>query len=897
MTLPDTTNSINMSMEVQRIKDRCIALISTEANTASFKEALKQGTEQVHALFDKGAHIKDVIHLQTRLIDNVLIAIWEHFFSLEQRQSMALVAVGGYGRGELHPKSDIDIMVLLKDSESRALNDDISGFITQLWDLGLDIGHSVRTVDECISESINDLTVITNLMEARHLEGNEALFKLMMESLGPDKTWIPYHFFQGKMKEQAARRDRFHDTAYRLEPNIKESPGGLRDIQTIGWISKRYFGTERLHDLVEEDFLNNEEYESLIDGQYLLWKIRYLLHRISGRREDRLLFDFQRDLAHKFGYTDDENNRSIEGFMQSYYRTVMQMQRLNEIVLQRFQEVLKDLRTPSSVAPINERFQINNGYLEVRSETIFETAPEAMLEIFQIYARSMEIKGIRANTIRLIRNNLDKIDDTFRDSIEARKLFMQIFRDPKKLTRKLRRMNRYGVMAAYLPDFENIVGRMQYDLFHIYTVDEHTTRVIRNLRRFALPSYRNELPHCSMIMDQIRKPELLYIIGLFHDIAKGRGGDHSELGAEAVITFCENHFINKEDTEVVQWTVRNHLIMSTTAQRRDISDPEVIHDFATRVGTRRKLNHLYLMTVADIRATNPELWNSWKENLIRDLFKYTARALHRGLDTPVDKDAAIEQKRKDASELLKEQLNDTDKNEITQLWDGLGEDYFLRYFADEIAWHSLEILNHSGDSPLIAIRHDRERGSSEVLIYAHDHAHLFSLLVAELDSLGLNILAANIGTTNTEYALNTFSILERDDKPISDEERVIDIKSGLRSCILCPDKLPNLQEQFVPRRLRHFQFEPTITIDNEISERFTSIYIEAADRPGILSRIGRCFLSANILVHSAKVSTLGEKIEDVFYVTDQNHKQLQDEKLIFELHDCFVIHLTDTDPT
>ena len=895
--LPDTTDSINMPMEVQRIKDRCVALTTEDASTSTFKEALKQGTEQVHELFDSGAHIKNVIHLQTSLIDSVLVLIWDHFFSAEQRQSMALVAVGGYGRGELHPKSDIDIMVLLKDGESRALNEDISAFITQLWDLGLDIGHSVRTVDECISESINDITVITNLMEARHLEGNAVLFQLMTESLGPDKTWIPYHFFQGKMKEQADRRARFHDTAYRLEPNIKESPGGLRDIQTIGWISKRYFGTEQLHDLVDEDFLNNEEYESLIEGQYLLWKIRYLLHRISGRREDRLLFDYQRDLAHKFGFTDDEQNRSIEGFMQSYYRTVMQMQRLNEIILQRFQEVLKDLRIATTVAPINERFQIRNGYLEVRSETLFDTIPEAMLEIFQVYARSMEIKGIRANTIRLIRNNLDKIDDSFRDSIEARKMFMQIFRDPKKLTRKLRRMNRYGVMAAYLPDFENIVGRMQYDLFHIYTVDEHTTRVIRNLRRFALPNFRNELPHCSMIMDQIRKPELLYIIGLFHDIAKGRGGDHSELGAEAVVTFCENHFVNKSDTELVQWTVRNHLIMSMTAQRRDISDPEVIHDFATRVGSRQKLNHLYLMTVADIRATNPELWNSWKENLIRDLFKYTARALHRGLDTPIDKDTAIEQKSTDALALLSDTLSQSDKEQARRLWDGLGEEYFLRYFPDEIAWHSQEILNHQEDTPLVAIRHGSERGSTEALIYTHDHEHLFSLLVTELDLLGLSILAANIGTTNTEYALNTFSILERDDNPISGDDRVASIKAGLRNCLLSPDNLPRLQEQFVPRRLRHFQFEPTITIDNEISERFTSIYIEAADRPGILSRIGRCFLKADILVHSAKVSTLGEKIEDVFYVTDSHHKQLQNDKLLFDLHDCFVSHLTDTDPT
>ncbi|MCB1757872.1 MAG: HD domain-containing protein, partial [Gammaproteobacteria bacterium] len=447
--------------------------------------------------------------------------------------------------------------------------------------------------------------------------------------------------------------------------------------------------------------------------------------------------------------------------------------------------------------------------------------------------------------------------------------------------------------AAYMPDFQNIVGRMQYDLFHIYTVDEHTSHVIRNLRRFALPNYRNEFPHCSMIMDQIRKPELLYLMGLFHDIAKGRGGDHSELGAVAAITFCENHYLNKVDTNLVQWAVRNHLIMSMTAQRRDISDPAVIHDFAKRVGSREYLNHLYLLTVADIRATNPDLWNSWKENLLRDLYNYTARALNRGLDSPVDKEEDIRQKMLDVREIFEKRQLRFAQDRIEKLWEELGEEYFLRYFPDEIAWHTQAILEHEDNTPLVRLRQDGERGSTEILVYTQDHDNLFALMVSELDRLNLNILAANVGTTAAEYALNTFVVLEHNDNTITDPVRVKQIQNSLLLKLQNPDQLPALQNQQIPRILRNFQFEPNVTIDNDISERFTSIYIEAADRPGVLSKIGRCFLNCKIIVHSAKVTTLGEKIEDVFFVSDHNHEKLQDDKLLFALYDCFLDTLTD----
>ena len=878
---------------VHTLRSLCDTVDLSKEPVFALKRVLTAGNEEIDTLFRSGTPIESIVHLQTTLVDFVLLAIWQNKFSEEERRGMALVAVGGYGRGELHPYSDVDIMVLLRDGESRHLNEQISGFITDLWDLGLDIGHSVRTVDECISESISDLTVVTNLMESRLLDGNHVLFTLMTEAIEPGQTWNSADFFRAKLQEQTDRRVKFQDTAYRLEPNIKESPGGLRDIQTIGWISRRYFGTEQIHELVDSDFISENEYEDLLRGLHLLWEIRYVLHRLTGRREDRLLFDHQRALAHHFGYTNDEHNQSIESFMQRYYRTVIQMQRLNEIVLQKFQEIVQEQETPATIEPISERFQLRNGYLEVTSEDLFAEHPEALLEIFQVYARSPEIKGVRANTIRLIRANLHRIDDDFRERDDAKQLFMQIFRDPKKLTRKLRRMNRYGVMAAYLPDYENIVGRMQYDLFHIYTVDEHTTRVIRNLRRFALPNHRSELPHCSMIMDQIKKPELLYITGLYHDIAKGRGGDHSELGAQMAREFCQRHGLNKVETDMVAWAVENHLLMSMTAQRRDITDPEVIHDFASRVRNRDNLNHLYLLTCADIRATNPELWNSWKENLLRDLFRQTARALHRGLDSPLQKDDAIELKKDEARDRLLRDSPEIDFSRVDHLWNALGEEYFLRYFAKEIAWHTVAILEDFEQTPLVKLRRDNDRGSTELLIYTHDHEHLFALIVALLDRAGLNIMTANVGTTAGNFALNTFMVLEHDDTPAQGHAREEEIRRILHDGLLTPDQLPPLEQQRVPRRLKHFTFQPVVTFDNDVSDRFTSLHIEAADRPGVLSRFGRCFLECDILVHSAKVATLGEKIEDVFFITDEQHRQLRDEQHLERLRDSIVKSLTE----
>ncbi|HDJ85646.1 MAG TPA: [protein-PII] uridylyltransferase, partial [Chromatiales bacterium] len=583
------------------------------------RDALDRAREDLAAQFAAGAPVRELVHKQARLIDRLLEYAW-HRLLPGAGADLALVAVGGYGRGELHPASDIDLLILVADDAARERHRAaIEQFLTLLWDLGAEVGHSVRSVEECVDEARRDITVATNLMEARLLAGPQALFTALRAATGPDRVWPGRAFFAAKWNEQQARHRKFHDTAYNLEPNIKEGPGGLRDIQMVGWVAKRHFGAATLHDLVGHGFLTEAEYRALIEGQDHLWRIRFALHLLTGRREDRLLFDHQVPLARRFGFRDTDANLAVEQFMQHYYRTVMDLSRLNEMLLQLFQEAILYADDRDEPLVINRRFQSRKGFIEVRHPKVFEQYPFALLEVFLLLQQHAELKGVRASTIRLIRDNRDRIDDRFRGDLRARSLFMEILRQPRGVTHDLRRMNRYGVLAAYLPAFSNVVGRMQYDLFHTYTVDEHTLFVVRNLRRLTVPEFAAELPLCSRIMRDLPKPELLYIAALFHDIAKGRSGDHCELGAADAQEFCRDHGLGAYDTRLVCWLVRNHLLFSLTAQRRDISDPQVIHEFAATLGDHVHLDYLYLLTIADIRATNPGLWNSWRRALLQEL--------------------------------------------------------------------------------------------------------------------------------------------------------------------------------------------------------------------------------------------------------------------------------------
>jgi [protein-PII] uridylyltransferase len=834
---------------------------------AAFQAALRLGGKVLRECFEEGVPAFELVHWRAWLIDQLLTRAWRRLADTGEGD-MALVAVGGYGRGELHPGSDVDVMLVLRDADHERYRSRVERFVVFLWDIGLEVGHSVRTVAECEREGAADITVATNLMESRLIDGPREIYEAMRSAIGPDRIWPSRQFFEAKLREQLARHHKFHDTSYRLEPNVKEGPGGLRDIQMIGWVAKRHFGAETLHDLVGHGFLTESEYQTLIEHQNYLWQIRFALHILAGRREDRLLFDHQRALADRFGYRDAGPNLAVEQFMKRYFRTAMELNRLNEMLLQLFQEAILYADDPGEPVPINRRFQARKGFIEVTRNNVFRRYPFALLEIFLLLQQHPELKGVRASTIRLIRAHRQLIDEKFRSDLRARSLFMEILRQPHGITHQLRRMNRYGVLAAYIPLFGAVAGQMQYDLFHVYTVDEHSLVIIRNLRRFAVPKHQHEFPLCSEIIQRLPKPELLYLAGLFHDIAKGRGGDHSELGARDAEAFCLHHGLSHYDARLVAWLVRNHLIMSLTAQRRDISDPEVINEFAGRVGDVMHLDYLYLLTVADIRATNPNLWNSWKDKLLLELYNATKRALRRGLESPIDAEERIRETQEQAKKLLGR--SGMHPEVIEGVWADFSDDYFLRYAPPEIAWHTQAIARSRPEHlPLVLVRQSR-RGTTEVFLHTEDQDHLFELTTAVLDQLGLSVLDARIITSRTGRTLDTYLIQEGSGEPIRDPMRVREILAELREHLRQRHAKPARVTRRAPRQFKHFPLPTQVNFSLDESNDRTVMEVITADRPGLLWHVGRAFTHCRVRVQNAKIATFGARAEDVFFITDRD---------------------------
>jgi len=848
------------------------ALHAGQYSPAVFRQVLDAGSDLLRERFAADEAIEDLVRDRARLVDVALRAAWVQHAG-RFAGDLALVAVGGYGRGELHPSSDIDIMVLLPKSDSAAWQSDIERFLTFLWDIGLEVGHSVRSIDDCQHESLADISVATTLFEARLLAGPEPLFAGMRRALAPDRLWSSQDFFEAKVKEQSERHHRYFDTAYNLEPNVKSSPGGLRDIQTIGWVAKRHFGTETLDELVAHGFLTREELRKLKAGQSFLWKVRFGLHVLTGRREDRLLFDYQIKLAKLFGYEDASFTLAVEQLMQKYYRTVMDVSLLNEMLLQLFREAI--LTQSGTPLPINPRFQIRNDYLEVTHPEVFARYPSALLELFVLLQQHPELRGVRAETIRLIGSHVSLIDEEFRQNPRHHRLFMEILCAPVGVTHELRRMNLYGVLGRYIPSFGRVVGRMQYDLFHAYTVDAHTLFVVSNLRRFAMPKYNHEFPALSQIMQSLPRQELAYLAALFHDIAKGRGGDHSELGAVDAEAFCLEQGLGRYEARLVAWLVRNHLILSITSQKKDISDPDIIHDFARRVGDQAHLDYLYVLTVADVRGTNPKLWNAWKARLFEEFYERTKRALRRGLETPVDQDELI----RETQQAARDRMPQVTHEEIAKVWSQWTEAYFLRYTPEEIAWHTslLAARRPDDEAPLVAIRQLAERGGTAVLTYTPNRVHSFARTTAVLDQMGLNVVDARLITSANGFSLETYVVLEDNGAFIADPTRVGEIERGLWRNLKQSEDLPLTVTRRAPRQVRMFSTPTQVNFSLDNRNNRTILELVAADRPGLLSEVGKVFKTERVAINGAKIMTVGERAEDVFYITDMDGRVLPDE--------------------
>lgn len=862
---------------------------------AVFKQALRQANRVLDERFTHGNDIRDLITARAWFVDQLLFCAWQQFDWTKQ-PDIALLAVGGYGRGELHPYSDIDLLILLDEGGHDVHRAAIEGFLTLLWDIGLEVGQSVRSVQECADEARNDLTIITNLMESRTISGPERLRQAMQEVTGPEHMWPSKAFFLAKRQELLQRHEKYNDTEYNLEPNVKGSPGGLRDIQTILWIARRQFGTLNLAAMVRKGFLLEGEYATLMSCQEFLWQVRYALHLLASRAEDRLLFDYQRKIAGMLGFEADDARLAVERFMQKYYRVVMIVAELNDLIKQYFEEVILAPQSSEPPTPLNEHFQVRDGYLEVTHDKVFEQAPSALLEIFVRLAQHPEIKGVRSDTIRLLRDNRHLIDDAFRNDPQNTQLFIELFRCHEGVHRNLRRMHRYAILGRYLPEFGYIVGQMQHDLFHIYTVDAHTLNLIKNLRHLKRPDQAEKYPLASRLIDKLPKPELLYIAGLYHDIGKGHGGDHSELGAQYAQRFCERHHLASWDTELIVWLVRSHLMMSTTAQRKDLSDPQVINDFAQRVGDETRLDYLYILTVADINATNSTLWNSWRASLLRQLYTETKRALKRGLENPLGREEQIRQTQLAALDQLVR--SGTDPDDVEQLWAQLGDDYFLRHTASDVAWHTDAIIEHPSDNgPLILIKETTPRefeGGTQIFIYAPDQHDFFAVTVAAIDQLNLSIHDARILTSISQFTLDTYIVLEADGSPIgNNSERIEEIRQGLTEALRNPGNYRNIIQRRVPRQLKHFAFLPQVTIYNDVQRPLTQIEIVAPDRPGLLARVGQLFREFQLSVQNAKIATLGERVEDMFSVTDAQNHPLSDSQFCARLQQALVEQLSE----
>ncbi len=837
--------------------------------------ALNSASDELDSRYKKNLAITDIVADRAKAVDKIINLAWEAQ-SWPDASDLSLIAVGGYGRGELLPHSDIDLLILTSKDNNKEYKDPISQFLTLLWDIGLQVGQSVRSVSQCVKEAKQDITVATALMESRTLVGSPLLYEKMMAATSGSKVWPIKKFVQAKIDEQKTRHEKYHDVDYALEPNIKTSPGGLRDIQTIAWVSKRHFGAGSFSDLVQLGFLKASEETMLNRGQQFLWKLRYGLHLLSGRCEDRLLFDKQRELAQMFGYEDDEKSLGVEKLMMQYYRAVANLRSLNDVLLQYFDEVILRAGEKERIVQINNRFQIRNGYIEAKFQNVFERSPSALLEIFMLMAQNPEIRGVRASTIRLIRDNRRLINEDYRQDIRNISLFMELLRSPHELTLQLRRMSRYGILGRYLPEFGKIAGRMQHDLFHIYTVDAHTLQVVENMRLFLQPEGHETYKFASDVARRLPKIELLYIAGLYHDIAKGRGGDHSELGKVDAIEFCRRHRLSEWDGKLVSWLVDKHLLMSMTAQRKDLTDPAVIQEFANQMGDTLHLDYMLAMTVADIRATNPSLWNSWRSSLLHQLYSNTKKLFSQGLENTVNRDERIADKKDSARERLRSLGLKVDQ--IADVWEHTSDEYFVRESFTNIVWHSRAIALHESDSPLVSIKEvtdsNGEIGATQVFIYTRNADFIFANSTAAFEKLNLNIQGARIFTSNNDYCMDTYSVLEDSGQPVGkNPRRRTEIESILGSYLLRGNrgsKAVALAAFRQTRKEKYFAQSVKVSLINPPNRNYSTLEINCPDQPGILACVGQVFADYSVNLKDARITTLGERVEDLFFITDKH---------------------------
>ncbi len=823
--------------------------------TETWKRLLDNGRATLRAKFEAKPAAPVLLRQHCALVDQLLRDVW---LAHQMPADMALVAVGGYGRGQLFPHSDIDLLILLAQPADEALQEKLQSLVGAWWDIGLETGHSVRTVAECVEIARQDITAQTSMLEPRLLTGDKKLYKQFVS----DTLHLlePLAFMQAKLLEQRQRHARYEET--NLEPNVKERAGGLRDLHHILWVARATGYGKSWRDLVRRGVITDGESRDIQRHERFLHTLRIRLHYLSGRREDRLIFDLQSALAKQFGLSNRAHRLASEQLMQRYYQSAKAVSQIDNIVQQNLRSRLTGARN-IKLRPLTEHFGVRNEVLAIRRDDIYETHPEAILDTFLILQKHSEIKGIGANTLRALWRARKTMGAAYRRNPHHREQFLSILRSPERVIRELRRMNQLGILGGYLPAFGKIAGQMQHDLYHVYTVDEHILRVIRNLRRFAVPELAHEFPLCSRLLSEFDKPEVLYLAGLFHDIAKGRGGDHSTLGKADAAKFCKAHGLSTDDCALVVWLVEQHLMMSSTAEKQDLSDPEVIQTFAAKVQSERCLIALYLVTVADIRGTSPKVWNAWKGKLLEDLFLMTQRLLTGNMPTVENSQRA---RQDEARATLR--LYAIDDGAIDKFWSQLDTAYFLRHDPQEIAWHTRTLYYRArSPAPVIKARPSRAGEGLQVLVYVQDQEALFARICGFFESIRYNIHEARIYTAQYGYALDTFQVQDSGNAAVDYRDLTAYIEHELGERLRLKTPLPQLTTPRLSRQLRHFPISPEVSIQRDERGVYHVLSIIAGDRPGLLSRIARVFLAYSIDLHTAKINTLGSRAEDTFLIT------------------------------
>ncbi len=834
------------------------------------KNSLKQFKEQLGNEF---CHQANITHLTRKLaiyIDHLLIDLF-HKNKLNST-NFCLLALGSYGRRELQLYSDTDLLLLHSEDTPKRELVKAQQFIRDCWDMGLEVGHQITTVRACAELASRDISVISSMLDMLHLSGSGKLQEQLRYEIHTLQIWPSTDYFFAKLQEQKNRHIKYAESAYNLEPNVKYGPGGLRDIHILQSISKRHFSINNLSEGISYGFITDKEYEELMSCQHFLWRVRFALHLLAGKAQERLSFDYQIKLANLFGYKDSPHSLAIEQFMKDYFKVTKRIHELNDMLLQWFNETIAH-ETTQKIVHLDHEFQLANQLIETRDPNVFTNSPTSILKLFHWLAIYPEIIGVRAATVRLVRESLFLIKHSLTDSSEAAELFIRIIKEATDPYIALNKMSEYGVLAHYLECFGTVMGQMQYDLFHVYTVDQHTLFVIRNLSRFKDAEYTNQFPLCARVIPAIQKPEILYLSALFHDIAKGRGGDHSELGAIEASHFADRHSLPEEDKALLVWLVQHHLIMSQTAQRQDIYDPKTIQNFYNLLPQPEYLDYLYLLTVADICGTNPALWNAWKDSLLKELYQATKRISRKKTEAEDEKEI-INAKKLEASSLLIEK--GYSENQVTSLWESFKNRYFLHESPQVIARHTKAILSAS-EFPLVMILPHHSQGGTEVLIYMPHRDERFTITTTVLTNHYVTIQESSIITCDNQFDLDTYIILNEKDQSLLNDSQARTLQKALGSS-LAKKPLPKVAQRRISQALAHFNVATQIIYSEDAKNRYTQLFLITNDRPGLLATISRVFLAAKVHLYNAKIATAGERVEDMFYITNATGLILNEEE-------------------